>query len=95
MKNATDDNLNYGFIAQEVEAALAGKKANMVLTGDDAQKTKTMRYTDLIAPLVKAIQEQQKQIDELNTLCNKLESTIKEMAAEQNKAGNKSVGSLR
>ena len=65
MKNATDDRLNYGFIAQEVEEALDGKLTNMVITDSDGERMKTMRYTELIAPMVKAIQEQQKVIEDL------------------------------
>lgn len=63
-KKSGDDGIDYGFIAQEVEAAV-GKSTNIVMTANDEAGTKTMRYTDLIAPLVKAVQEQQKQIEEL------------------------------
>jgi hypothetical protein len=65
MKNATDDNLNYGFIAQEVEVVLDGKPTNIVITDNGPEKMKTMRYTELIAPLVKAFQEQQKVIERM------------------------------
>jgi hypothetical protein len=55
--------LDYGFIAQEVEAALAydGKTrdANMVTRKDDDMKTYQLRAADLIAPAVKAVQEQE------------------------------------
>ena len=70
----------YGFIAQEVETALnkAGAINNGIITKDDAGMY-SVRYNDLIAPMVKAIQEQQaiiqnqqKQIDELKALVNKL-----------------------
>jgi len=70
----------YGFIAQEVEEALnnAGATNNGIITKDDAGMY-SVRYNDFIAPMVKAIQEQQtsiqnqqKQIDELKALINKL-----------------------
>jgi hypothetical protein len=55
--------LDYGFIAQEVEAALAydGKTrvANMVTQKDDEIKTYQLRHADIIAPLVKAVQQQE------------------------------------
>ena len=62
--NNGDGGINYGFIAQEVESAV-GVPTNIVSTDDTPEKMKTMRYNDLIAPLVKAVQEQQKQIQGL------------------------------
>lgn len=53
----------YGFIAQEVEPLL-GDDCRRIVTHDSATGYGLM-YTDLIAPLVKAVQEQQKQIKEL------------------------------
>jgi hypothetical protein len=53
-----------GFVAQEVEGLL-GEGYNVVDAGGDAHRTLSMRYTELIAPLVKAVQEQQAQIDAL------------------------------
>ncbi len=54
--------IDYGFIAQEVENAI-GKDTNLVLTDNTDFRGKTMRYTELIAPLTKAIQEQQEEIE--------------------------------
>jgi len=53
-----------GFVAQEVERLL-GDGYNVVDAGGDAQRTLSLRYTELIAPLVKAVQEQQTQIEAL------------------------------
>jgi hypothetical protein len=53
-----------GFVAQDVEALL-GEDYNVVDAGGDADRTLSLRYTDLIAPLVKAVQEQQKVIQQL------------------------------
>lgn len=64
--NDGDGGTDYGFIAQEVESAI-GKPTNIVMTDNSPEKMKTMRYDDLISPMVKAIQQQQEQIDELKT----------------------------
>jgi hypothetical protein len=47
-----------GFIAQDVEKLLP----SVVVTEDNAEKTKGMKYSELIPVLVKAIQEQQAQL---------------------------------
>lgn len=54
--------LDYGFVAQEVEALL-GDDSNVVDVGGDPDHTLALRYSELIAPLVKAVQEQQAQIE--------------------------------
>jgi hypothetical protein len=56
----------YGFIAQELEAALitAGDPNNAIISKDDAGMY-GVRYNDFISISVKAIQEQQEQIEEL------------------------------
>ena len=51
-----------GFLAQDVEAVL-GDGYNVLGIGGDPDRTLSLRGTDLIAPLVKAVQEQQAQID--------------------------------
>lgn len=65
---------DYGFIAQDVEEAI-GKKTNIILTDNTPEGMKSMRYDDLISPMVKAMQEQQQQIEDLKaqieTLKNK------------------------
>ena len=53
-----------GFVAQDVEAVL-GDSYNAVDPGGDEARTLSLRYTELIAPLVKAVQEQQTQIEAL------------------------------
>lgn len=64
--NNGNEGIDYGFIAQEVEAAI-GKPTNIIMTDNTSEKMKTMRYDDLISPMVKAIQEQQQQINELKS----------------------------
>jgi hypothetical protein len=51
-----------GFVAQDVEALL-GDGYNLVDIGGDADRTLSLRYTDLIAPLVRAVQQQQAGIE--------------------------------
>ncbi|WP_166964001.1 tail fiber domain-containing protein [Yeosuana marina] len=73
-RNDENKKVEYGFIAQEVEEVL--KKNNVsnsgIITVDD-QKMYSMRYNDIIAPLVKAIQEQQVLIDTLTKRIEVLE----------------------
>jgi hypothetical protein len=56
-----DGRTDMGFLAQDVEALL-GDGYSLLGIGGDADRTLSLRYTDLIAPLVKAIQEQQQQL---------------------------------
>jgi hypothetical protein len=56
-----DGRADLGFLAQDVEAVL-GDGYNILSVGGDAERTLALRYTDFIAPLVKAVQEQQAQI---------------------------------
>lgn len=57
-----------GFIAQEIEEILP----NMVITKNDDEKSKSVKYLELFPILVKAIQEQQTQIELLKTENNNL-----------------------
>ena len=50
-----------GFVAQDVEA-LMGEDYNVLGIGGDKDRTLSLRYTDFIAPMVKAIQQQQETI---------------------------------
>ena len=74
--NAEKKNEIYtGFMAQEVEqlANSLGYKFSGVDKPQDASKqTYALRYSDFVVPLVKAIQEQQKQIDELKKMVEQL-----------------------
>ncbi len=64
--NDESKKLEYGFIAQELEDALndEGVTNNGIILKDDAGMY-GVRYNDLIAPMVKAIQEQQLMIENL------------------------------
>lgn len=67
--NDTNKKIEYGFIAQELEETLtkAGVNNSGIITKDD-KGMYSVRYNDLMAPMVKAIQEQQKQIEELKKI---------------------------
>ena len=56
-----DGRTDMGFLAQDVEALLGGTYGLLGI-GSDPERTLSLRYTDLIAPLVKAVQEQQQEI---------------------------------
>jgi trimeric autotransporter adhesin len=59
--------LNTGFIAQEVEAAAreCGYDFSGVVKPENEQSQYQLGYSEFVVPLVKAVQEQQKEIDEL------------------------------
>jgi trimeric autotransporter adhesin len=59
-----NERIDFGFIAQDIEA-LIGTDYNVLGIGADADRTLSLRYTDFIAPMVKAIQEQQGIIEQL------------------------------
>jgi hypothetical protein len=62
MKNQEDAKMNCGFIAQDIEALVG--TTNAVLTiGGDKDRYLGLRYTDFIAPIVKAMQEQQAMVE--------------------------------
>jgi hypothetical protein len=69
---------DFGFIAQEVEALL-GTEYNVLGIGGDADRTLTLRYTDFIAPLVKAVQEQQALISNQQTTIDQLKTELTEI----------------
>lgn len=75
MKNLSDERINWGFIAQEVEE-LVGNENAILTVGGDEDRTLGLRYTDFVAPLVKAIQEQQKEIEDLKDQLLKSEKQV-------------------
>lgn len=90
MKNG-DARTNWGFIAQDIESILGTKNA-MLTIGGDQDRTLGLRYTDFVAPLVKAIQEQQHEIDALQAKLleseqkiNALEASVKNLEIQTSK----------
>ncbi|OFV81704.1 MAG: hypothetical protein A2Y78_02845 [Acidobacteria bacterium RBG_13_68_16] len=57
-----NDRVDFGFLGQDVETLL-GDGYNLLGIGADPDRTLSLRYSDFIAPLVKAVQEQQAQIE--------------------------------
>ncbi len=95
MKNLSDERINWGFIAQEVEE-LVGDKNAILTVGGDKDRTLGLRYTDFVAPLVKAVQEQQKEIEDLKSQLLKSEKKVEALEASiQNlKTQNSEIASM-
>ena len=81
MKNG-NGNTDFGFVAQDIEALL-GDTYNLLDIGGGEERMLSLRYMQFIAPMVKAMQEQQeiidfqqKQIDELKNIVEELRKRI-------------------
>lgn len=61
-RNSTSTKPVFGFLGQDVEKALGGRGFSGLQKGDAGY---SLRYVDFIAPMVKAMQQQQSQIDAL------------------------------
>ena len=82
-----NDRIDFGFIAQDIEALL-GDGYNILGIGGDADRSLSLRYTDFIAPMVKAMQEQQaiieaqkENIEAQEEKINKLEERLARLEA--------------
>lgn len=71
---------DFGFIAQDIEALL-GTKYNVLGIAEDADRTLSLRYTDFIAPVVKAVQEQQEIIEVQKEQIKTLEERLARLEA--------------
>jgi len=80
MKNLADNRLNWGFIAQDIEK-LVGEENAILTIGGDEDRTLGLRYTDFVAPLVKAVQEQQLEINSLQEQLEKRDVQIQALEA--------------
>jgi hypothetical protein len=81
-KDPKDDGMKgeqTGFIAQEVEKILP----SVVLTQDNAEKTKGLKYNEIVAILTKAVQEQQAEIKQLRSSHQTDQVEITELKANQ------------
>lgn len=78
-----NDRVDFGFLAQDVEALL-GTDYNVLGIGGDQGRTLTLRYNDFIAPMVKAMQEQQEIIEQQKKVNEQQEKSIAEMRSELN-----------
>lgn len=84
-----DERINFGFIAQDIQK-LVGSTNAILTIGSTKEHTLGLRYSDFIAPMVKAIQEQQEQIRQLSQLnldltekLDKLQKVMEQMMADQ------------
>ena len=87
-ENALANELKVGFVAQEVEQA--AQKLGFDFHGVDKPKNENdyygLRYAEFVVPLVKAMQEQQKTIEQQQKEIDELKSLVKQLL---NKTGNK------
>jgi hypothetical protein len=80
MKNG-NDRIDFGFIAQDIETLL-GTNYNVLGIGGNSDRTLSLRYTDFIAPMVKAMQEQQEIIEKQDAKITSQQAQIDELKAE-------------
>lgn len=85
-KNDESKKTEYGFIAQELEKTLGefGSSNNGIITKDD-EGMLSVRYNDLMAPMVKAIQELKTENDSLKKQNEDLEARLKKIEEKLNK----------
>ena len=70
-----NDRIDFGFITQDIET-LIGTNDNVLGVGGTEERMLSLRYTDFIAPIVKAIQEQQAVIEKQQALIDALTSRL-------------------
>ena len=75
-----NDRIDFGFVAQDIEGLL-GTNYNILGVGGDGARTLSLRYTDFIAPVVKAIQEQQRIIEKQNEIIGQMQRELAELKA--------------
>lgn len=73
LMKAGDSRQNWGFIAQDIEALVGTDKAVLTI-GQDSLRSLGLRYTDFIAPMVNAMQEQQKMIEDQQKMIDSLQA---------------------
>jgi hypothetical protein len=80
MKTGTTD-LQSGFIAQEVEAAAngIGYEFSGIVKPQKDNNFYSLRYSEFVVPLVKAVQEQQEQIETLQKEVDKLKEIVQKL----------------
>ncbi len=68
-------NADFGFVAQDIEK-LIGKSNNLLDMGGGQERMLSLRYTQFIAPMVKAMQEQQAQIEQQQEQIRELKKIV-------------------
>lgn len=85
-KNDSSGQREYGLIAQELEASLMSfGENNTGFISTDSESIMSVRYNDLLAPMIKAIQQQQNIIDHQNNEISTLKSHNETLAARLEK----------
>jgi trimeric autotransporter adhesin len=75
-----NDRIDFGFIAQDIQEIL-GTGYNVLGIDADADRTLSLRYTDFIAPMVKAMQEQQGIIESQKVEIKELKERLERIEA--------------
>lgn len=74
-KESIDQSLHYGLIAQETQKVLGANK-NAIVIHDEASDQYGIRYTELVSPIIKAVQELYKKIVGVEEREKKLEHLV-------------------
>jgi hypothetical protein len=82
--NNGNGNTDFGFVAQDIEA-LVGDTYNVLDIGGGDERMLSLRYTQFIAPMVKAMQEQQEQIEAQMEIIDRQQGQIDELKAMMEK----------
>lgn len=85
--NNGDGLLDYGFIAQEVQQALGGRQTNMIQVKNDARGSLLFRSTDMISPVVRALQEQGQTLVRLKSELQDLRDLLSRLKAARGHGG--------
>jgi hypothetical protein len=75
----------HGLIAQDVDrlASEMGVNFSGVVRPENAQSYYSLRYSEFVIPLIKAVQEQQVQMDKMEERIDELEQIIREISTNQ------------
>lgn len=76
---STTEEVNYGLIAKDIEK-LPGTNYSIVTIGGDKDRMLGLRYTDFIAPMVNAMQEQESKIEAQQKETAELKQLIKSLS---------------
>jgi len=75
-----NQHIDFGFLAQDIETIL-GTEYNILGIDPTEERKLSLRYTDFIAPMVKAIQEQQTLIEAQGSMIKELKDELETMKA--------------
>lgn len=78
-----NERLNIGFIAQEVETVIPSLALERSKTSEDGSPLKGIKYQELIPVLIKAVQEQQQELEETQELLNKALEELDDLESQK------------